>query len=60
MSCKDDINNDMYDNVMQDTQQVLGASDDSRKSFKVGDSFCIDARFTVYMLNFGPYCAYCL
>ena len=34
VSCKDYIYNNMYDNVMQDTQQVLGAGDDSRKVSK--------------------------
>ena len=34
VSCKDDIYNNMYDNVMQDTQQILGAGDDSSKVSK--------------------------
>ena len=32
MSCKDDIYNDMYNNVMQDTQQVLGVGVQYQKS----------------------------
>ena len=34
MSCKDDIYNNMYNNVMQDTQEVFEAGDDSRKVSK--------------------------
>ena len=34
VSCKDDIYNNMYNNVMQDTQEVFEAGDDSRKVSK--------------------------
>ena len=34
VSCKDDIYNNMYNNVMQDTQEVFEAGDDIRKVSK--------------------------